>query len=107
MKKDKRSEKKYKRERDPQSVLGEIKKTTKSYTGIIQMRKNGNGKIVSTEIEGDIFIPRIFTNDAFDGDDGVPAELGDYLDELQVHLGALHARLSETFFHRELVESEP
>ena len=45
--------------------------------------------------------------DAFDGDDGVPAGLGDYLDELQVHLGALHDRLSETFFHRELVESEP
>ena len=47
----------------------EIKKTTKSYTGIIQMRKNGNGKIASHDIEGDIFIPRIFTNDAYDGDE--------------------------------------
>ncbi|MBN2858388.1 MAG: ribonuclease R [Candidatus Delongbacteria bacterium] len=47
----------------------EIKKTAKSYTGIIQIRKNGNGKIVSQDIEGDIFIPRIFTNDAFDGDE--------------------------------------
>ncbi|MBN2857229.1 MAG: ribonuclease R [Candidatus Delongbacteria bacterium] len=47
----------------------EITKSTKSYTGTISLRRNGNAKIISNEIEGDIFVPRIFTNDAYDGDE--------------------------------------
>ncbi len=57
------------RKKKDSDMPGEIKKDTVSYTGIIQIRKNGNGKIISNEIEGDVFIPRIFTNDAFDGDE--------------------------------------
>ncbi len=41
----------------------------KTYTGTIQLRKNGNGRVTSNEIEGNIFIPRIYANDAYDGDE--------------------------------------
>jgi ribonuclease R len=46
-----------------------IKKNERSYTGVISIKKNGSGKVVSNEIEGDIFIPRIYVNGAYDGDE--------------------------------------
>ncbi|MBU4485377.1 MAG: RNB domain-containing ribonuclease, partial [Candidatus Delongbacteria bacterium] len=69
MKKEREYEKPSKRSHSRSESNDVIKKNTKSYTGIISMRKNGNGKVTSNEIEGDIFIPRIYVNDAYDGDE--------------------------------------
>jgi ribonuclease R len=69
MKKDKRTDRKNHPSKSRNDNSEFIKKATKSYTGIIEIRKNGNGKVVSHDIEGDIFIPRIYVNDAYDGDE--------------------------------------
>jgi ribonuclease R len=69
MKKDKKHGKKKNNGQRNFGTAEIIKKTAKSYTGIIEIKKNGNGKVVSHEIQGDIFIPRIYVNDAYDGDE--------------------------------------
>lgn len=69
MKKERIYEKPSKKIRDISEPREPIRKNTRSYTGIIEIKKNGNGKVTSNEIEGDIFIPRIYVNDAYDGDE--------------------------------------
>lgn len=69
MKKDKRHEKASKKLYEPPKPKDYIRKNERSYTGIIEIKKNGSGKVTSNEIEGTVFIPRIYVNDAYDGDE--------------------------------------
>ncbi len=69
MKKEKRHEKASKRLYEPPKPKDYIRKNERSYTGIIEIKKNGSGKVTSNEIEGTVFIPRIYVNDAYDGDE--------------------------------------
>ncbi|HQO09229.1 MAG TPA: ribonuclease R [Clostridiales bacterium] len=69
MKKSKKYEKPSQRLFDAPKPKEFIKKNERSYTGNISIKKNGSGKVVSNEIEGDIFIPRIYVNGAYDGDE--------------------------------------
>ncbi|MBN2788579.1 MAG: ribonuclease R [Candidatus Delongbacteria bacterium] len=43
-------------------------KETRTYTGIIQLKKNGSGRVICNDIEANVFIPSIYTNGAFDND---------------------------------------
>ncbi|MFO7810275.1 MAG: ribonuclease R [Candidatus Delongbacteria bacterium] len=47
----------------------EINRKSNSYTGTIEIRRNGNGRVRSNEIDGYVYIPRIFVNNAYDGDE--------------------------------------
>ncbi len=69
MKKDKRHEKASRKLYEPPKPKDYIRKNERSYTGIIEIKKNGSGKVTSNEIEGTVFIPRIYVNDAYDGDE--------------------------------------
>ena len=47
---------------------GSPKKNTRTYEGIIQLKKNGSGRVICSDIDANVFIPRIYTNGAFDND---------------------------------------
>ncbi|NOR45480.1 MAG: ribonuclease R [Candidatus Delongbacteria bacterium] len=53
------------RERDTQNP----KKGSRTYRGIIQLKKNGSGRVTCSDIAANVFIPSIYTNGAFDGDE--------------------------------------
>ncbi|MCK5761080.1 MAG: RNB domain-containing ribonuclease, partial [Candidatus Delongbacteria bacterium] len=52
------------RERDTQNP----KKESRTYEGIIQLKKNGSGRVNCFDIAANVFIPSIYTNGAFDND---------------------------------------
>lgn len=48
---------------------GEAKKSSKKlYTGLFELKSSGNGWVICQQMDTDIFIPRIYTKNAQDGD---------------------------------------
>ena len=45
------------------------KNKSRTYRGIIQLKKNGSGRVTCFDIAANVFIPSIYTNGAFDGDE--------------------------------------